>query len=240
MTSVAGAFFLPFHGLTLLFSPGLRRFLLVPLTINVLLYLGLGWVAYLYFDDFLNWLLPADSWLSYLSWLLWPIFALAYLAISFYTFTILANLIGSPFNSRLAEQIEARLTGRTPPAANETLLTSILPALLGELNKLSYFLIRAIPLLILMFIPGINALASVLWLLLGFWFLALEYGDYPMGNHGLKPGEQRARLKAKRFSSLAFGAGVSLLMMIPVVNFAAMPAAVAGATRYWVDQLNDA
>jgi CysZ protein len=36
-----------------------------------------------------------------------------------------------------------------------------------------------------------------------------------------------------RLTALGFGGGVTLLMMIPLLNFAAMPAAVVGATRLW-------
>lgn len=110
----------------------------------------------------------------------------------------------------------------------------ILPSLLSELRKLFYFLLRAVPLLILFLIPGINLAAPFLWLLFNAWFLALEYGDYPMGNHGIRFGDQHRWLKARRLTSLGFGAGVTLLMLIPLLNFLAMPAAVAGATLLWV------
>ena len=111
-----------------------------------------------------------------------------------------------------------------------------MPALLSELRKQGYLVLRAIPVLILLLIPGINVIATVLWLLLGFWFLALEYADYPMGNHGLSFKRQRALLAGKKVNTLGFGAGVSLLMFIPILNLAAMPIAVAGATILWVEQ----
>ena len=65
-----------------------------------------------------------------------------------------------------------------------------------------------------------------------------EYADYSMGNHGLSPAEQRRQLRGRRIKSLLFGAGVTVMMLIPVLQFAAMPAAVAGATRLWVDDLS--
>ena len=85
--------------------------------------------------------------------------------------------------------------------------------------------------------PGVNILATIGWLIFGFWFLAIEYADYPMGNHALRPHQQRDHLRRRRFKALAFGAGVTTMMLIPVLQFAAMPAAVAGATRLWVDDL---
>lgn len=229
------AFFAPFNSLSLLFSSGLRRFVLVPLTINILIFSLTAWLAVAYFEEFIGWALPADSWLSYLRWLLWPLFVLAYAVITFYSFTIVANLIGAPFNGILAAKVEQKITGTLPPNSNQSIMAEILPALAGELGKLLYFALLAIPVLILMLIPGLNVAGSLLWLLLGFWFLAFEYADYPMGNHGLRPRAQRRKLREQPLSTWAFGAGVTLLMLIPVINFAAMPASVIGATRLWIN-----
>jgi len=228
-----------FRGVSLMFRPGLKRFIWIPILVNSLLLILIAWGASSYFETALNQLLPQDSWLSFLRWLLWPLFAVAYGLFVFYGFTALANLIASPFNSLLANRIEAMLTGQPLPEDNTPLWASVLPALLSELRKLGYLLLRAIPILILFLIPGINVIATVLWLLLGFWFLALEYADYPMANHGLIFKQQRNLLAGKKITTLGFGAAVSLLLFIPILNLAAMPAAVAGATILWVEQFNE-
>ncbi len=67
--------------------------------------------------------------------------------------------------------------------------------------------------------------------------LAVQYSDFPMGNHGLKFRDMRARLRKRRFLSIGFGAAAAGLTMIPILNFIAMPAAVAGATAMWVREL---
>jgi CysZ protein len=99
-----------------------------------------------------------------------------------------------------------------------------------------YFLIRAVPLLLLFLIPGVNIFAPVLWMAFSAWMLALEYADYPMGNHGLLFSEQRLKLREKRLTILGFGGAVLLLTLIPAVNFVAVPTAVAGATVMWVEE----
>jgi CysZ protein len=219
-------------------APGLRRFVLVPLLINILIFVGLAALGVHYFEVAMDAWLPQEGWLSYFRWLLWVVFALAYLVILFFGFTVVANLIAAPFNSILAARVEERLTGRLPPEDKTSLLRTIGPTLASELGKLFYLGTRAVPLLILMLIPGLNVLAGVGWLLFGAWFLAVEYGDYPMANHAVGAAEQRQRLRESRLKSLAFGGGVALLMLVPLLQFAAMPAAVAGATRLWVDELS--
>ena len=233
MHTPVSAFLAPFNGLPLLFSRGLRRYVMVPLAINILIFSITAWLSVVYFEEFIAWALPADSWLSYLRWLLWPLFVLTYAVVTFYSFTIVANLIGAPFNGMLAAQAERKITGTFPPESSRSIMAEIIPAVLGELIKLFYFLLLAIPVLILMVIPGINVVGSLLWLLLGFWFLAFEYGDYPMGNHGLNFKSQRQKLRREPLNTWAFGAGVTVLMLIPVLNFTAMPASVIGATMLW-------
>jgi len=217
----------------MLTRPGLRRYLLAPVAINIVVFVIIGWIGFSQFDSLLNTFLPESSWLSFLRWLLWPLFALSVLLITFYTFTAVANLIAAPFNSLLSAKVEEILTGNKPPESRRTLQQLILPTIQSELRKLGYFLLRAIPLLLLFVIPGINLLAPFLWLLFSAWFLAIEYADYPLGNHGLDFRSQHDRLKQTRLAALGFGGGVTLLMMIPILNFAAMPAAVVGATRLW-------
>jgi CysZ protein len=238
MLSAISGFFLPFQGLGLIMRPGLRRYVLIPLLLNMLVFAGLAYLAGAYFDVFMDRWLPSQSWLEFLRWFLWLLFAVAYALALFYGFTLVANLIGAPFNGVLAARVEEKLTGERPAESDESLIKAVGPALVGELGKIGYFATRALPLLVLFLVPGLNIFVTIGWILFGFWFLAIEYADYPMGNHGFKPKEQRARLRSKRIKSLAFGAGVTTLMLIPVLQFAAMPAAVAAATRLWVDDLS--
>jgi CysZ protein len=240
MTSAFKGFILPFQGLRIIARPGLRQFVLIPLLLNILIFSGLAYLAGTYFDDFMNRWLPTDPWLEFLRWILWALFAVAYAVAMFYSFTLIANLIASPFNALLAARVEEKLTGKLPADSDESLLKAIGPAITGEIGKIVYFLSRALPLLLLFLVPGINVLVTMAWVLFGFWFLAIEYGDYPMGNHALKPKQQRAALRGRRLESLAFGAGVTVLMLVPLLQLAAMPAAVAGATRFWVEDLDQA
>jgi CysZ protein len=228
------------RGLNLITRPGLRRFVLIPLLINILIFSLLIWLGVDQFEALMDRFLPADdSWLAWLRWLLWPLFAIALVLVVFYTFTVIANLLAAPFNGLLAEQVERHLGGETLEQSGgfKQLAKDVLPALASEVRKMGYFLLRAIPLLILFLIPGLNIAAPFLWLLFSAWFLALEYGDYPMANHGLLFKEQHQRLRRDRFTALAFGGGLTLMMMVPILNFVAMPAAVAGATVFWKERL---
>lgn len=226
-------------GFKLALSPGLRRFVLIPFLVNVIIFSLLVWLGIDQFGVFMDWAVPEDAWYSFLRWLLWPLFAVAALLIIFFTFTAIANLIAAPFNALLAEKAELKLGGQLPSGSSSMsdIMKSIIPAMMSELRKLAYFLLRAIPILLLFLIPVVNIAASVLWIIFGAWFMTIEYADYPMGNHDMSFPQQLASLRASRWSSLGFGGSVMLLMMIPLVNFLAMPAAVCGATLFWHKEL---
>lgn len=227
-----------FRGLSLLNKPGVRRFVIIPLLINVLIFAGLIWLLADQFGVFIDWMTPTlPDWLLWLTWLLWLIFGLVAFIVLFFGFSILANLVGAPFNSYLAAAVENHLTGQALPASGKSFWQEAVEALLGELKKILYYLLWAIPLLIINFIPGINLLAPVLWAVFGAWMLSLEYMDYPLGNYGLTFPAIRRKIREQRMLSLGFGGAVMLATLIPLFNFLVMPVAVAGATALRVEQL---
>jgi CysZ protein len=223
------------EGFALLRKPGLRRFVLVPLLVNVLLFAGLIWWAFNWVDATAHYLIAQlPDWLQWLSYLIVPVFVLASVVLIFYGFSLVANLIAAPFNGLLAEAVEGYVTGTPLESGWSQVLRDLLPSLFSELRKLVYFGLRAVPLLVLLLVPGVNIVASLLWVLFSAWMMAVQYLDYPMANHSLFFKEQRARLRRRPLLAWSFGGPVMLITMIPVLNFFVMPAAVAGATLIWV------
>jgi CysZ protein len=232
-----GALFL-LGGFQLLARPGLRRYVAVPLAVNLLVF-GVGiWAGAAGFDQLMERMRAnIPGWLSWLEWLLWPLFVLALLIIVFYSFTLLANLLAAPFNGLLAEQAERVITGRRVDDNTDwpKLLRELPATLADEVRKVLYALLWSVPFLLLaLLVPLIGPL---LWFLFSAWVLALQYLDFPMGNHGLKFRQMRTALWRRLPLGLSFGGAVSLATAIPVVNFAVMPAAVAGATLMWCTTL---
>lgn len=233
-----GAFYL-LRGFGLIFKPGIRAFVLMPLLINFIFFALFIWLGMMQLGEIIGYLMSSvPEWLQWLEWLLWPLFALTFIIIGFFVSMMSANIIAAPFNGLLAEAVERHL-GNTPATDSggwKALLKSTGPALLSEGRKILYFLLRALPLLLLYLIPGINILAPVLWGLFTAWMLTLEYIDYPLSNHGqLFPG-YRAAMKERRLLSLGFGGAALVLTVIPVLNFIAIPVAVAGATAMAVKE----
>ena len=239
------------QGLHLIRQPGLRRFVVIPLAINIIIFISLIMVGYHYYSLALDWLTPdflegwEDNWL--ISWLvglmeffLWMIFSALVIFVMTYTFTLIANFIAAPFNSLLAEKVEHHLSG-TLDESNESfshILKSIPKTLASEVHKLIYLLLWMTPLLILSLIPVINVISPIAWFAFGAWMLSLEYLDYPMGNHNYRFGEIKDFMGSRRSAAMGFGSCVTLMTAIPIINLIAMPTAVCGATAMWVDKLS--
>jgi CysZ protein len=227
------------RGFGLIMQPGLRRFVLLPLTINVAvfalsLYLLVGW-----FGAWLEgWLATLPAWLVWLESLFWVVFSLLALLLIFFGFSLLANLFAAPFNGLLAEAVEARLRGQPAPHTGIRQLLLELPGvILDEGRKLLYFAGYALLIWLLSWVPLLNLLAPFAWFAFAAWMMALQYADYPMGNHQIRFPRQRRILRRCPTASLGFGASTALVTMIPLLNFVVIPAAVAGATVLWYEQL---
>lgn len=228
-----------FRGFGFLLRPGVKRHVIVPLLINIALFAcGIGLAA----DYFSTWLqhltamLP--SWLSWLPFLLWPVFALAMALVLFFTFTLVANLVGAPFNGALSARVET-LAGGGRPDSGRSLFRDIAISLRDELRRTLYILWRALLIgalgLLLLFVPLFNILTPFLWFVFTAWMLAMQYSDYPLSNHGVVFAAQRPLMKRQRIRLLGFGCATALCTLIPVVNFVIMPVAVAGATLLWME-----
>jgi CysZ protein len=227
-------------GLSLIWKPSIRPFTLWPILITLVVFISLASVGVSYFDIMMERFLPSgDSWWATgLSYILWPLLAISFLLVWYFTFTVIANLIGAPFNGILAERVEAHLRGdEFQPFDSGSFIRGIVPMLINELGKISYFLLRVLPLLILFVIPVANLAAPFLWAYFMAWMLSLEYADYPMDNNGIRFKQVRQRLAQRRLTSMGFGGTATLCSFIPLLNLLVMPAAVAGATLYWVREL---
>lgn len=227
------------RGLKMLALAGIRQWVIIPLLINLLVFSLLIWLAANQFSEWVNGLLNAlPQWLHWLSWLIWPLFIVSALLLGYFLFSLLANIIAAPFNTYLSAAVEKHLGGVGGGTSTaESPLKALIPAVTNELKKAAYFIAWSLPLLILFLIPVVNLIAPVLWFAYIAWILALEYLDYPFGNHQVEFKEVRRRLQGDRLAALRLGASINLAMMLPLINFLVMPAAVAAATLFWFERL---
>ena len=225
-------------GIKLIRQPGIRAFVVIPLAINIVLFaLAIYGVSY-FLDSAIETYL--GSWPEWIQTVIWWLFAILSAVTVFFTFTLIANVVASPFNGLLSEAVERHLRGdlEQVPWSLGRILGDLRRTIVAELRKLFYILVRALPLFLLSLIPIVNAAAPVLWLLFGAWMLCLEYLDCPLGNHSAFFPRVVDEMRARRRLALGFGGVMTLITMIPILNFVAMPVGVAGATSLYCQRID--
>ncbi|XKE45504.1 sulfate transporter CysZ [Halomonas organivorans] len=221
------------RGTRLVYAPGLRRYVFLPILTNLVVYAVMLAYVLSHFGGWLEgWMGMVPAWLDWLSWLIWPLFLISLVVIVFFSFTLVTHLIAAPFYGFLAEKVEREVTGQ-PPLDDRGFLRTAVDAMGRELVKLAYILPRMAVLFVISWVPVLNLIAPVLWALFSAWTLAITYLDYPMDNNKVSFADMRRRLGARRWSTLSYGGWVTLITWLPLANLFLLPGAVAGAVLMW-------
>jgi len=233
-------------GFELIRLKGIRRFVFIPLTINLLLFSVAFYFMFIQLEHYMNIL---DNWLwdglKWLSTLIWPLLVVTVLVLFSFLFSTIANWIAAPFNGLLSEKVELMLianakntqTNRNILSGVNDIVKDIPRTLHREWRKLTYYLPRAIGFFILMLI--LPVVGQIIWFLFTAWMMAIQYKDYPFDNHKIPFDQMRSILGQHKSLSYSFGITVAIFAMIPIVNLVVMPVAICGATALWVDNYRE-
>ena len=221
-------------------KPGLIKFLLVPFFINLIVFSLTVYFGLDLFDHMLEMYAPtSDAWygavLYYLAWTLATI--LTTIAV-FFTFTVVGNLIASPFNELLSERAEAMRKGeeQSEPFRLRKFISESWFAIVVELKKMAIFIGCMLILLMINFIPGIGSmLYAVLAPLLTLFFLVVEYMAFVLMRKQMSFAQQRSYIFQHPVLMFGFACSLFCLLAIPFVQFFCIPLAVVGATLVWCD-----
>ncbi|MCW8834387.1 MAG: sulfate transporter CysZ [Colwellia sp.] len=228
-----------FKGFELIRLKGIRRFVFIPLLINLLLFSGAFYFMFIELEHYMALLLDwLPDWLEWLSAVLWPLAVITILVIFSFIFSTAANWLAAPFNGLLSEKVENILVGQATQNGGMLDIVKDIPRTLGrELTKLSYYLPRAIGFFIILWL--LPVFGQIIWFLFISWMMAVQYKDYPFDNHKIPFSVMKEALKQRQGLSYGFGITVAIFAMIPIVNLVIMPVAICGATALWVDHYRD-
>ncbi len=241
LTNFSKGFFYPFRaGRFILKHPRLYKFVIIPFLINALVFTLAVYFGLDFFNETVVGLIPQGEawyWLT-LYYVLWVVAVLATAVLVFFTFTVVGNLIASPFNDLLSERTEESLVGQKheEPFSMRAFLIDARRTLWEESKKMLAFLLCMGLLLLLNFIPGIGSLIySCLAILLTLFFLSVEYTGYVFGRKRGTFKDQRRFISSRKFLMLGFSTGILAILAIPFLQFLCIPVGVVGATQIWFD-----
>ncbi|MCK8497047.1 MULTISPECIES: EI24 domain-containing protein [Myxococcus] len=192
---------------------------------------GLAWLLYHYAPLALGsvWTLP-ESWYGRGAW--YTVLVLAGLVLWVVGANIVPPLLLAPLQDPLSEATEALCGGNDgPPFTLAGFVRGITTGLLHTLARLFFLLAGLTLLLPLHLIPGVG---SVLWTVLGaLWTMTWMAGEFlaaPMTRHLYPFAEVRRMLRQRRALCLGLGAGVYLLLWVPILNTFFLPVAIVAGT----------
>lgn len=225
-------------GWHLIQQKGIRRFVIMPILLNIVLMIGLFWLFISQVSGMIDWVMGfVPAWLDWLSTIMY-VMSLGMILIFFYfSFTMLSGFIAAPFNGLLAEKVEKMLTGESLADVTMAEFLKDIPRMLRrEWQKLLYSLPIYIAIFLFGFMPFFGqTVVPIIGFAFTAWMMAIQYCDYPFDNHKISFHTMRMKLKENRIQSLTFGGLISLCTLVPVINLVVIPVAVCGATAMWVE-----
>ncbi|HWQ11467.1 MAG TPA: EI24 domain-containing protein [Roseiflexaceae bacterium] len=223
-------------------APRLWRFIVLPVVINMavgaalyagLLLAGLRWVEGVVAG------LPA--WAAPLGTLLQILLVVGLLVATGFLLVRFGVVLGSPFYSRLSEELEIARLGAAPPAEPLSLrgvARDLWRALAYELKKLALALALGTPLLLANLLPVAGqAIATTGGIALGATIACLDFLDPPLERRRLRFRAKLAVVRRALPASAGFGLACLGLVSIPLVNLLAIPLCVAAGTLFFCDRL---
>lgn len=215
--------------------PLLYMYILIPLLINIIVFAGAAYFGIDFFGDLANHYFPKETtWYWSLLYGIFWFFSLLFIAVLvFFSFTVIGNLIASPFNDILSEKTEDLLTSTNVVAAPFSLsgfFKNSLKVVRDEIKKISLFVIAMLLLLLLNFIPGIGVVIYTFCsFLLTVYFLVIEYTGFVFGRKNRSFRDQRHFVRQNAFLCAGFGCGLFILLALPFLQLLCIPIGVVGA-----------
>ncbi|WP_276830897.1 sulfate transporter CysZ [Frischella perrara] len=227
------------QGCSLIQYPGIRRYVLMPILANIVIMSSLFYWFLTKIQEWVDFGLDfLPNWMQWLSYFITALLIISFTILFCYIFSTITNIIAAPFNGLLAEKVEAILTGQPVPDTRIWDLIKDIPRILKrELQKLIYYILWAIPLLLSYLIPLFGQFFTpIIWLIFTAWMINIQYMDYPFDNHKVSFARMKMLLSKDRVDNILLGFIISFFTMIPLLNLIIMPIAVCAATAMWVDR----
>jgi len=223
----------------LLGNPSLWGWSALPVVLNIALFIGGIWAYIHFFPDLLGMIMDKpDIWYMWIVYVLLIILlVVAFALVVIFGFTAVGCIIAAPFLDLLSEKVEKQLGRVEEGGGFRQALGDMGKGLLTGLVTVVFFILSQLILLLLWFLPVIGGIAyAVMAPLVGGFFLAYEFHDFPLGRRHLTARQRFSYVMARLSETLGFGLAIFLTTMVPLVNFLYLPAATVGATLLVRDQ----
>ncbi len=228
-----------FQGLGLIFraahlifrTPALKRLSALCAAVTLVALGALFVLLWMYAPDLLGWLWTRpEPWYGRVFWYL--VLVLMFLVLLVVGANVVVPVVLAPLQDPLSELTEAECGGYTsPPFRLGSFLQGLATSLGHTVARVALLLVGLAVLFPLNLLPVVGNIA---WTVLGtLWtvlWLAGEHLAAPMTRHQYRFAEVRRVMRQRWLLCLGFGAGVYVLLWVPILNSFFLPVAVVGGT----------
>lgn len=221
--------------------PSLLKYIVWPFLINGLVF-GSGFFFFLTkLDNLLSFIPKDDSWFwDLLFYVLVVLLTMIFLIVAFYAFTIIGNIVASPFNSALSEKTET-LMNCAPVSSSSRVIPffrDVLHSIGTEIKRLLFFLLWLIPLLLINVIPIVGPYLYFAWMLFFTCYaVTFSFMDYSLDRRYRSFLRKNQIILSNKAMMLGFGSVGMIMGLIPIVNFFLIPVMVVAGTLMTIDVL---
>jgi len=147
---------------------------------------------------------------------------------------LVASVISSPFLDALSRRVEAVVEGRVEEVSEAGRFGVIREggrAMSEELRRLFFFVLLQGAIFFLgLVVPGGQLVAPPLMVAVTILFLPLDYASYTLDRRRVRFRDKRRWVMGHRLAMVGFGAGAFATLLVPGLNFVALPALVVSGT----------
>ena len=235
--TVPKALFYLVDGLKIALSPKCRAYVVIPIIVNILLLILLGYGTFTYLKALVFELFDMfPAFLVFFAYVICALLGLTIFCVACYCFSTIATIIASPFYGLLADKVESEINGTHGDDMGVVDIIKDIPRiLLRECKKQMFFLPLAFICLMITIIPFLNFLSPFLWFALTSWMGCLQYVDYAYDNHKITFTMMQKDLRNNMLPTFTIGASIAVCVCVPVLNILIPPAAVCAGTKYFVE-----
>lgn len=222
-------------GFKSLAQQGLKRFVLMPILFNLILYIALVYLGFHYLSPFISYYIAKlPDWLSFLNGLFMVIFFILFFLFFLSTITVFTNILAAPFNGLLASRAQEILTKKMVPP--QSFRRMVVQSIKRQRQFIFYYIPRFLLLCLLFFIPPLHPILPFIWFFFNAWMLSLQYQDFAFDNNLIDFPSTKTLIKKNKALAFGFGVSIAILSFIPFLNILIMPAAAIGGTLMFCDK----
>jgi len=211
---------------------------ILPFLVTLALYIFAFYMFKLYSDDLLRmvWYIETGESSTYLRWLYWVythvikfFLYLFVLAVMFYTFIVLSNILASPVYDYISSKCERILCQNNSLDKTASRTRGVLTVMKEEVKKAVLMLVVPLP---LFFVPVVG---TVLSFIVAGMFIAWDYVDFSLSRDYPLLKDRIKAVWQHKFTLLGFGCP----LLIPFIGLLIMPFAILGSTKLYFDRMKE-